>query len=77
MQSTVSARWARPDDRRIGVLLPAAMIAESPARARCGDVGVDHLIGGLMPSIHIMVVVVSPTTLPEPPAFEAATMAAR
>jgi hypothetical protein len=28
------------------------------------------------PSIHIMVVVVSPTTLPEPPAFEAATMAA-
>jgi hypothetical protein len=31
---------------------------------------------GLTPSIHIIVVVVSPTTLPEPPAFEAATMAA-
>jgi hypothetical protein len=30
-----------------------------------------------MPSIHIMVVVVSPTTEPEPPALEAATMAAR
>ena len=27
--------------------------------------------------IHIIVVVVSPTTEPEPPAFEAATMAAR
>ena len=33
-------------------------------------------VGG-MPAIHIMVVVVSPTTLPAPPAFEAATMAAR
>ncbi len=32
---------------------------------------------GLTPSIHIMVVVVSPTTLPEPPALEAATMPAR
>ena len=32
---------------------------------------------GLTPSIHIMVVVVSPTTLPEPPAFDAATIAAR
>jgi hypothetical protein len=30
-----------------------------------------------MPSIHIMVVVVSPTTLPAPPALAAATMAAR
>ena len=30
-----------------------------------------------MPSIHIIVVVVSPTTLPAPPAFDAATMAAR
>ena len=28
-----------------------------------------------MPSIHIIVVVVSPTTLPEPPAFDAATIA--
>ena len=34
-------------------------------------------LSGLTPSIHIIVVVVSPTTLPEPPAFEAATMAAR
>ena len=34
-------------------------------------------LSGLTPSIHIMVVVVSPTTLPEPPALEAATMAAR
>src|SRR5690242_12611709 len=32
---------------------------------------------GETPSIHIIVVVVSPTTLPEPPAFDAATMAAR
>ena len=32
---------------------------------------------GFTPSIHIIVVVVSPTTLPEPPALEAATMAAR
>jgi hypothetical protein len=32
---------------------------------------------GLTPSIHIMVVVVSPTTLPEPPALEAATIAAK
>ena len=31
-------------------------------------------MSGLTPSIHIMVVVVSPTTLPEPPAFDAATM---
>ena len=31
----------------------------------------------MTPAIHIMVVVVSPTTLPEPPALEAATMAAR
>ena len=29
------------------------------------------------PSIHIIVVVVSPTTLPDPPALEAATIAAR
>ena len=34
-------------------------------------------LSGLTPSIHIMVVVVSPTTLPEPPAFDAATIAAR
>ena len=32
---------------------------------------------GLTPSIHIMVVVVSPTTLPAPPALAAATIAAR
>ncbi len=32
---------------------------------------------GSTPSIHIIVVVVSPTTLPEPPALDAATMAAR
>ena len=31
---------------------------------------------GLTPSIHIIVVVVSPITLPDPPAFEAATRAA-
>jgi hypothetical protein len=30
---------------------------------------------GGMPAIHIMVVVVSPSTLQAPPAFEAATMA--
>jgi hypothetical protein len=34
-------------------------------------------LSGLTPSIHIIVVVVSPTTLPDPPAFEAATIAAR
>ena len=32
---------------------------------------------GSMPAIHIIVVVVSPTTLPAPPALEAATIAAR
>jgi hypothetical protein len=32
---------------------------------------------GWTPAIHIMVVVVSPTTLPAPPPFDAATMAAR
>ena len=32
---------------------------------------------GEMPAIHIMVVVVSPTTLQAPPAFAAATIAAR
>ena len=32
---------------------------------------------GLVPSIHIIVVVVSPSTLPAPPALAAATMAAR
>jgi len=32
---------------------------------------------GATPLIHIIVVVVSPMTLPEPPALEAATMAAR
>ena len=32
---------------------------------------------GLTPAIHIIVVVVSPTTLPEPPAFDAATIPAR
>ena len=32
---------------------------------------------GSTPAIHIIVVVVSPTTLPEPPPFEAATIAAR
>jgi hypothetical protein len=32
---------------------------------------------GLTPSIHIIVVVVSPTTLHAPPAFDAATIAAR
>ena len=33
--------------------------------------------GRLTPEIQIIVVVVSPTTLPAPPAFEAVTMAAR
>ncbi len=32
---------------------------------------------GGIPEIHIMVVVVSPTTLPDPPALDAATMPAR
>ena len=32
-------------------------------------------LSGLTPAIHIMVVVVSPTTLPEPPALDAATIA--
>ena len=32
---------------------------------------------GWTPAIHIIVVVVSPTTLPAPPALDAATMAAR
>ena len=32
---------------------------------------------GLTPAIHIIVVVVSPTTLPAPPALDAATIAAR
>jgi hypothetical protein len=32
---------------------------------------------GEIPAIHIIVVVVSPITLPAPPVFEAATIAAR
>ena len=42
-----------------------------------GDDRPSSTLSGLTPSIHIMVVVVSPTTLPEPPALEAATIAAR
>ena len=49
---------------KINIAAPAATHASSTC-------------SGSTPSIHIIVVVVSPTTLPEPPAFDAATMAAR
>ena len=49
---------------KINIAAPAATNASSTS-------------SGSTPSIHIIVVVVSPTTLPEPPAFDAATMAAR
>ena len=42
-----------------------------------GDVRLDDLDAARRPAIHIIVVVVSPTTLPAPPALEAATIAAR
>ncbi len=48
----------------MNIASPAATKASSTSR-------------GSTPSIHIIVVVVSPTTLPEPPALEAATIAAR
>ncbi len=46
-------------------------------RATTAATNASTTLSGLTPSIHIMVVVVSPTTLPEPPALEAATIAAR
>ncbi len=49
---------------KITIANPAAVYASKTAR---GDT----------PSIHIIAVVMSPTTLPEPPALDAATIAAR
>ena len=63
-------------DRRVALLLERGRDAADDQRHRRGDVGIEHR-EGLTPSIHIIVVVVSPTTLPAPPALEAATMAAR
>ena len=54
----------------------AAGIPNTRKPAVAADIGFGAE-SGLTPSIHIMVVVVSPTTLPEPPAFEAATIPAR
>ena len=67
---------ASRDDRRVALLLQRRRDAEDHQRERRGDVGLEHRSGDT-PSIHIIVVVVSPTTLPEPPAFDAATIAAR
>ena len=48
------------------------MISATPAATYAWNT-----FSGLTPSIHIIVVVVSPTTLPDPPAFDAATIPAR
>jgi hypothetical protein len=63
-------------DRLVGMLLARGDDAEEHQRTakRCRPRAPAQ---GLTPAIHIIVVVVSPTTLPAPPAFEAATMAAR
>ena len=47
------------------------------ASATTAAIYASRTLSGLIPSIHIIVVVVSPTTLPAPPALEAATIAAR
>ena len=64
-------------DRRMAMLLQRGRDAVDQEAGRGRHIGARGRDSGLMPSIHIMVVVVSPTTLPEPPAFEAATIAAR
>src|SRR5262245_45675741 len=71
-------------------MLAAASLTTGEQRSSCKTAGITHTTSatlaamkasststGLTPSIHIIVVVVSPTTLPEPPALEAATIAAR
>ena len=58
------------------MLLQRGRDAEDDQRQPGGDVGVEDAAEGGTPWIHIIVVVVSPTTLPEPPAFDAATIAA-
>ena len=63
-------------DRLQRMLLPGRERAKDQQRYARGDVGLDYL-SGETPEIHIIVVVVSPTTLPAPPALEAATIAAR
>ena len=76
-QSTRASPLLVLHDRRIALLLQRGRDAEDHQRDRGGDVGVAAPASGLTPSIHIIVVVVSPTTLPAPPALEAATIAAR
>ena len=64
----------------IGEYFCCCMAAGMPKMKMATDdrhIGLDARTSGLTPAIHIMVVVVSPTTLPAPPALEAATMAAR
>ena len=58
------------------MLLQRRRDAKDEQRGDGRDIGVQH-VERATPSIHIIVVVVSPTTLPEPPALEAATIAAR
>ncbi len=54
-----------------------AAITPKIARAAPAPTNPSRTSSGSTPAIHIIVVVVSPTTLPEPPPLDAATIAAR
>ena len=76
-QSMLVSRDRLAHDRRITVLLERRGNAEDDERESLPrHTHPDTWIAGT-PAIHIIVVVVSPTTLPAPPAFDAATIAAR
>ncbi len=76
-QSIAHARRRVLHDRRVALLLQRRRDAEDRPAPTPAAMKASSTSSGLTPSIHIIVVVVSPTTLPEPPAFEAATIAAR
>ena len=64
-------------NRRILPLFNRRWDAKNKQRGREEAMIASKTTSGETPSIHIMVAVVSPTTLQAPPALEAATIAAR
>ena len=76
VQSIWVCSWERS---RIGEYFCCAIAAGMPKMKSATEAAMpaSATTRGETPSIHIMVVVVSPTTLQAPPALEAATIAAR
>ena len=70
VQSIVQAARGVLHDRRIALLLQRSRNAEDQEARRPPRHRLRGRASGLTPAIHIMVVVVSPTTLPAPPALD-------